>query len=567
MSSIAPSSRLNFPSFSPSRTRSSSTSLSRTRARRSPPDPHSNPSDCREALKGHTFVIAKRTLADVGDCHADGVKGGRVERLAQRRVWRRPDLEDARLAVLRRHLVFDGDQLFALEDELEERGREAREQLYVGRACLRRQPDGVRAQVPEDNAWRGVGLPAHFAPHLVEPALQPLEMRLPSAAAEPAGRIKLHVREDDQVWDLVRRELGLDRSVEDAIARPGKVGVATPRRVARRAHLCDDAAVRREVDPARLGLEREHAMREPGLAQLGDEDAERDRHLHRRAGHAPRDVHERDKLAQVDAVGRARHAVVGSVAHAVRDAFGGHLGELLAHGGAEGLPLRVEHLDFRRREGTAPFLHRLARDLVRLQRGAVQLQPARPTCNLAQLLARVHAVRVVREAVTRLEERKRKLTLHPLVQKRLAVALQAQRRYALKGELRVAVRRHQHLGRLERAVERRDAPAVEASRGGVVGRALWRSARCWPGRARDNATTMRAVARSRRAGAPRAENAAIACLHPTTSAAFYPHQSVRQIERVCQTENRCTSRYSPHPPRLATGKRRRVRRRPNDRRA
>ena len=91
-----------------------------------------------------------------------------------------------------------------------------------------------------------------------------------------------------------------------SLARRLEVGRTAPRRRLRLLHLGPEARAVREVDPRGARLEGEQAVAEGGGHALGDEDTERDRHLHRRAAHRARHVYEGHELAEIDVLRQRR---------------------------------------------------------------------------------------------------------------------------------------------------------------------------------------------------------------------------------------------------------------------
>mmetsp|Transcript_16798 Transcript_16798/g.34010 ORF Transcript_16798/g.34010 Transcript_16798/m.34010 type:complete len:621 (+) Transcript_16798:56-1918(+) len=421
-------------------------------------------------------VRRERPLLDAREREAHRVEGGVVERRAHRLLRRRPLTHDPLGAVGQHHLLLVAHEVLAREHELEERRRESAEHLRVGRVRLRREAHRVAAQVPVDDARRRVRLAAHAPPHLGEAARQPLVVRLPARCAAAVATVaapravELHVREDDQVRHLVRLERRPLRRREDQLARRLEVGRAAPWRRLQRLHLVEHLGRAAQVDPTRRALEGDCALREGRVRQLSDHEAEADRRLHRRAHHRARHVDERHELAQVDRLRQARaqrrHRLEAGARAARRLehrclARRGRRRHRLAHTAEHRLPLCVHQVGLEDGERRAPR-HALLRHLVREELLPLDGLGALGQKRLAQVLPRRHAALVVRVAVARRLLRRRQLALECLVEEGLALALQAERSHPRELDLLPSPRRHQHLGRVQRLVERPDQLPVLA---------------------------------------------------------------------------------------------------------
>eukprot|EP00966_Prymnesium_polylepis_P211411 4895865-Prymnesium_polylepis.2 len=212
-------------------------------------------------------VLGERAGAELGELDAHRVEGGVVEGGPQRLhgcgstapLERRGTVgvDDDRLLE---------DELRAGEHQLEHARREAGQELSVGRVGRDREADARRAQVPEDQPRRRVGLAAHGGAHLGEPADEPLVVRRPGGA--PVGLVEVHVGEDQEVGDLLGLELGALGRDEDALARGLEVGRAAPRRRLQLLDLLQDGRAAGEVDPARLRLEGQHAVPKLSLIHI-----------------------------------------------------------------------------------------------------------------------------------------------------------------------------------------------------------------------------------------------------------------------------------------------------------
>ena len=105
-----------------------------------------------------------------------------------------------------------------------------------------------------------------------------------------ARLIKLHVRHNEEVGDVMLFETLRAHHLGDLAHRLCEVGAHTPVRRRETPHFVHKGGAVIQVVPYRVRRKCEHLVAERGVANLGDEDAERYGHMHRRARHRTRDI-------------------------------------------------------------------------------------------------------------------------------------------------------------------------------------------------------------------------------------------------------------------------------------
>mmetsp|Transcript_3766 Transcript_3766/g.8613 ORF Transcript_3766/g.8613 Transcript_3766/m.8613 type:complete len:567 (+) Transcript_3766:675-2375(+) len=347
----------------------------------------------------------------------------------------------------------------ALEDRLQQVGREPGEHGDARGVRLSHVGLGVAAQVPE-RELQLVGLAHQAPPQRAEALLHLVALRLPLLAP---GMVELHVAEDEEARDLGRLQGRLDRleSLHEEHHRLLKVGVVAPGRLGQLHHVLAPPLGRVDRHPRGVGVEGEDAVAECRVRQPRDDETQADARLHGDAAHAARDIADGNDLPQ----GQPTPASASASASLPRPlgAFcrrrrrrrhlPGLLLQTFPHVLDVGLRLRIHHRPLRLRPGPP----RVPAERVGRHDGA--LEPAFLLRRLQKVFAARHATRIIREPVAR---RRHGVAQAPvfLVQKGLAVAAAALRGHLLGNNGGPAPAAHVHFSDAQRLAKASDGAAV-----------------------------------------------------------------------------------------------------------